>query len=80
MAKDDKCLQVGIKFSQPDSESTWDQDYFFMEAAQRMLGEEPVASKTPTKKSGGSSELQKLREENSRLKRTLADRFEGTFE
>jgi hypothetical protein len=54
-----------------------------MESAQRMLaGDElPVAKavNTPTKKSGGSGELQKLREENQRLKRTLADRFEETY-
>ena len=53
-----------------------------MESANRMLGETNVdkTPNTPTKKSGGSNELQKLLEENQRLKRTLADRFENTFE
>ena len=51
-----------------------------MESANRMLGETNKTPNTPTKKSGGSNELQKLREENQRLKRTLADRFENTFE
>jgi hypothetical protein len=56
-----------------------------MECAGRLLDEAQVtvaeAAPTKTKKSsGGSSELQKLREENNRLKRTLADRFEENFE
>ena len=55
-----------------------------MECAGRLVLGEQAQEKEKVKSvkgpTGGGSEVQRLREENQRLKRTLADRFEVQFE
>ena len=60
-------------------------DSYFMDSAMRCLGGEEVkvpGKNTTSKSTAGSTgnELQRLRDENQRLKRTLQDRFEMAFE
>jgi len=61
------------------------EDEFFMGAAQRLLsdntqGSQSQNSNSKMNQSNGGNEIQKLREENKRLKRTLSERFDAVFE